>query len=141
VRVIKKRPIAILTLLRATLSQPFKGGCRLRNFMGQDTRGLIKSKQVSSLCLVSLEGAKIRIDERSLKRFLPRNLGESRQVGTGASLRFIKKPFRPSEKGFLQQPVEIRTLMLQQGLQQGLLDSQLLSCYVFLQTRELCHRT
>jgi hypothetical protein len=51
--------------------------------------------------------------ELSLKRFLPRNLGEvedrrcqlfepSRRVLTspGASLRFIKKRFRPSEKDF-----------------------------------------
>jgi hypothetical protein len=56
--------------------------------------------------------------ERSLKRFLPINLGavedqrfelfepEGRVFKSpGASLRFIKKRFRPSEKGFGQQPV------------------------------------
>jgi hypothetical protein len=43
--------------------------------------------------------------ERSLKRFLLINLGESHWSGTGASFRFIKKRFRPSEKGFGQQPV------------------------------------
>ena len=32
--------------------------------------------------------------ERSLRRFLPTNLGESRWSGTGASLRFVKKRFR-----------------------------------------------
>jgi hypothetical protein len=40
-----------------------------------------------------------------LKRFLLINLGESRWSGTGASPRFVKKRFRPSEKGFGQQPV------------------------------------
>jgi hypothetical protein len=56
--------------------------------------------------------------ERSLKRFLLINLGdaedqrfqlfepEGRVLGLpGASYRFIKKRFRPSEKGFGQQPV------------------------------------
>jgi hypothetical protein len=56
--------------------------------------------------------------ERSLKRFLLINLGEAEDQrfelfepegrvlkSSGASLRFIKKRFRPSEKGFGQQPV------------------------------------
>jgi hypothetical protein len=55
--------------------------------------------------------------ERSLKRFLRINLGEAEDErfelfepegrvfkSPGASLRFIKKRFRPSEKGFGQQP-------------------------------------
>jgi hypothetical protein len=44
--------------------------------------------------------------ERSLKRFLRMNLGESRWCGTGASLRFVKKCFKPREKAFGQQPVK-----------------------------------
>jgi hypothetical protein len=56
--------------------------------------------------------------ERSLKRFLRINLGAAEDQrfelfepegrvfkSPGASLRFIKKRFRPSEKGFGQQPV------------------------------------
>jgi hypothetical protein len=58
--------------------------------------------------------------ERSLKRFLLINLGEAEDQrfqllepegrvlkSPGASLRFIKKRFRPSEKGFGQQPVSV----------------------------------
>jgi hypothetical protein len=54
--------------------------------------------------------------ERSLKRFLRIDLGERFELfepegrvfkSPGASLRFIKKRFRPSEKGFGQQPVEL----------------------------------
>jgi hypothetical protein len=57
--------------------------------------------------------------ERSLKRFLPINLGATEDQrfklfepegrvfkSPGASLRFIKKRFRPSEKGFGQQPID-----------------------------------
>jgi len=55
--------------------------------------------------------------ERSLKRFLLTNLGEVEDkrcqlfelqgrvlTSPGGSLRFVKKRFRPSEKGFWQQP-------------------------------------
>jgi hypothetical protein len=55
----------------------------------------------------------------SLKRFLLTNLGEAENkryqlfepegrvlISPGASLRFIKKRFRTSEKGFGQQPLE-----------------------------------
>jgi hypothetical protein len=58
--------------------------------------------------------------ERSLERFLRINLGEAEDQrfelfepegrvfkSPGASLRFIKKRFRPSEKEFGQQPVII----------------------------------
>ena len=58
--------------------------------------------------------------ERSLKRFLSTNLGEAEDkrwqlfepegrvlTSPGASLRFVKKRFRPSEKGFGQQPVKV----------------------------------
>jgi hypothetical protein len=58
--------------------------------------------------------------ERSLKRFLRINLGEAEDQrfelfepegrvfkSPGASLRFIKKRFRQSEKGFGQQPVKV----------------------------------
>jgi hypothetical protein len=61
--------------------------------------------------------------ERSLKRFLRINLGEAEDQrfelfepegrvfkSPGASLRFIKKRFRPSEKGFGQQPVNIQSI-------------------------------
>jgi len=57
--------------------------------------------------------------ERALKRFLLINLGEAEDKrfqlfepkgrvlkSPGASLRFIKKRFRQSEKGFGQQPVD-----------------------------------
>jgi hypothetical protein len=60
--------------------------------------------------------------ERSLKRFLRINLGEAEDQrfelfepegrvfnSPGASLRFIKKRFRPSEKGFGQQPVNYQS--------------------------------
>jgi hypothetical protein len=58
--------------------------------------------------------------ERALKRFLLINLGEAEDKrfqlfepkgrvlkSPGASLKFIKKRFRQSEKGFEQQPVNI----------------------------------
>jgi hypothetical protein len=64
--------------------------------------------------------------ERSLKRFLRINLGEAEDQrcqlfepegrvfkSPGASLTFIKKGFRPSEKGFGQQPVKIRPRVFQ----------------------------
>jgi hypothetical protein len=61
--------------------------------------------------------------ERSLKRFLPINLGEVKEKrfqlfelegrvleSPGTSLRCIEKRFRVSEKGFGQQPVKLRNL-------------------------------
>jgi hypothetical protein len=67
--------------------------------------------------------------ERSLKRFLRINLGEAEDQrfelfepegrvfkSPGASLRFIKKRFRQSEKGFGQQPGKVcHPLCLYQG--------------------------
>jgi hypothetical protein len=72
---------------------------------------LVKSEQAVAQTKIFLSG--------SLKRFLPLNLGEAEDmryqlfepegrvlISPGASLRFIKKRFRTSEKGFGQQPVK-----------------------------------